>query len=150
MPKVTMLTNEEAAQFGANLLVVVRHEDLTQATAATAQTVPLFKVPALVQSVECVNVELREAFQDTTDAANNTTAVQVGDDGDTDRLLASTQLNVNGTEVFQKAGTGTKHVFSAENYVDALFEAPAADKTLLALNKGEVRFYFRLRDSRGL
>lgn len=146
--KVTRLLTEDVALLGANLEIIVTHEDLTEATAATAQTLEALVATANYQMFEVVRAELLEAFEDTADAANNTTTVQIGDGGDTDRLLTSTQLNKNGAEVFIKAGTGTKHVFTAADTVDILFGAPAADKTLAALNKGKLRVLLNVFDSR--
>lgn len=146
--KRSPLLTEDVALLGAHFEVIVDHTDLTQATNATAQTIELFKVAGNFQQVELARMELLEPFEDTADAGNNTTAVEVGDDGDTDRLLTSTQLNRNGTEVYIKPGTGTRHVFTADNTVDAVFAAPAAGKNLAALNKGKLRLLFRLHDSR--
>lgn len=148
MLKVSPLFNEQAAQEGANLEVIITHEELTETTAATAQVIPLFKVDALYQQVECIRAELQEPFEDTADAANNTTAASVGDGGSVARLLASTEFNRNGTEVYIIAGTGTKYVFGAADTVDLAVSAPAATKTLAALNKGRLRLLFRLFDSR--
>lgn len=150
MPKnirVSPLFNEEAAQAGANLVVEIPHEALTETGSGTAQTILLFKAKANVQSVELVRAELVVPFEDTATAGTDSTLVEIGDDGDTDRLLTSTQLNRNGTEVYQKAGTGTKHVFSADNTVDALF-TPKTGTTLASLNKGLLRLYFKKYDSR--
>lgn len=147
MKRFPLLT-EDVAALGANFEVIVDHTDLTEATANTAQTLELFEVDALYQQVELVRMELLEPFQDTADAANNTLAIEVGDGGDTDRLLTATQINVNGTEVFIKGGTGTRHVFSAADTVDLLAPAPGAGKTLAALNRGKLRLLFRIYDAR--
>lgn len=145
--KVAPMFNEAAAQRGGNVEVEITHEDLTQAGAGTAQTINAFTVKATVQSIQLVNLELIEAFEDTATAGTDSTLVEIGDDGDTDRLGTSTQINVNGTEVKQKAGTGTVHVFSADNTVDFLF-TPKTGTTLASLNKGKLRATFILRDSR--
>jgi hypothetical protein len=148
--KVSPLFNEEAAQYDANLVVEFTHEDLTMVTDATAQTIPLFQVLANYQMVECVRFELIEPFENTAEAGNNTTAIVVGDDGSTNRLLTSTELNRNGTEVYIKAGTGTKHVFAADNWVDMVVAAAAAGTNHAELNKGRAKLFFRVFDSRGL
>ena len=146
--KITPLLGDDIVANGANLEVLLTHEDLTETTAATAQTIPLLTLTALYHMVELVRMEMLEAFQLTTDAAHNTTLIEVGDGGDTDRLLTSTQLNVNGTEVYMKAGTGVKYVYTANDTVDIVFAAPAADKTLAGLNKGKLRLLFNVYDAR--
>lgn len=142
------LLTEDAALLDANREVILTHEDLTEATANTAQTIPLFTVEGLYMMVELVRAELLEAFQDTADAGNNSTAIEIGDGADTDRLLTATQVNLNGTEVYIKGGTGTRHVFSADDTVDALVAAPGSGKTLAALNRGKLRLLFRVFDAR--
>lgn len=148
--KVTPLGNEEAAQLDANLVVEITHEDLTEATDATAQVIPLFKVPASFQLVELVRTELRVPFENTAEAGNNTTAITVGDGASAARFLASQELNRNGTEVYLKAGTGTKYIYAAEDWVDLTVAAAAAATSLAELNKGKVLLYFKVFDSRGL
>ena len=133
---------------GANLEVIVTHADLTQGTAATAQVLPIFNAAANYQLVKLERTELLEAFEDTADAANNTTAVTVGDGASAARYLASQELNRNGTEVYIKAGTGTAFAYTADDTVDITFAAPAAGKTLLALNKGKLRLLFSVYDTR--
>lgn len=145
--KVFMLTEEERISKGADLGVEVTHEDLTETTANTAQVLTPFTVKALVQSVLCACIELKEAFEDTADAAFNTTAVIAGDAGDDDRYLTSTELNKNGTEVYLKVGTGTTNVPTADLPVTLTFAAMAL-KALASLNKGRAIFYFRIRDQR--
>ncbi len=124
------------------------HTDLTEATAATGQTINIFGATGLRQMVELVRFELIEPFSDTADAANNTTTFAVGVAGDTAALLTATQGNLNGTEVYVKAGTGTKSVYSADTAVLLTVGAPAATKTLAALNKGRARLVLRINDSR--
>lgn len=143
--KVAYLLNESRVAERADLEVLITHEDLTEATANTTQklTFPI----ADRMSVELSRVILDEPFEDTTDAAFNTTAVIVGDDGSTNRFLTSTELNVNGAEVYLKNGTGTNLVYTAADTIDFIFASMAA-KNLAALNKGRVRFMFKIADER--
>ncbi len=134
---------ETALHGGANLRVIITHDDLTQATAATAQTLEVLKV-ANGQLVDLTDMQLVTPFEDTADAANNTTPITVGDGASTARYLASTELNLNGTEVLRKTGTGTRFQYTAADTVDVVFTAPAAGKTLAALNKGELHLYLRV------
>lgn len=147
--KVAPLFNEEAAQRGANLVVELNHMDLRDQTSTGSAVLPLFPVVAPFQSIELVTSEVVRPFKDTSDAAFSSTAIEVGDDGDTDRLLASQEVNENGAEVVQKAGTGTKYVPTAANTVDMKI-TPTAGKVVGDIDQGEWRGYFRVHDSRGL
>lgn len=128
---------------GFTHLVKIDHTDLTQASTATAQTIEAIAVKR-GDVVHRVASRLITPFQDTGDAANNTTAIEVGDGGDTDRFLTSTELNVNGTEIFTKGGTGTQQGYNSADTIDVLFLAPTTGKTLLALNAGEVHIYLEI------
>ena len=92
---------EERARYGATHVATLSHSDLTNATAATAQTVPLFKVSAK-QGVELVAVLLDDAY----DAGASTSAltVAIGDGNDPDRFLTATQVAGDDTEVFLAYG----------------------------------------------
>lgn len=139
---------DAAALEGGTHEFLFDHTDLTEATAATGQTIDIFGATGLKQMVEVVRLELIEPFQDTADAANNTTTFAAGVAGDTAALLAATQGNLNGTEVYIKAGTGTKSVYSADTTVILTVGAPAAGKTLAALNKGKARLVLNINYSR--
>lgn len=141
--RVSPLYNEEAGILDANLVVEFDHVDLTEATAATAQTLTPFTTKA-GETVQLMRAEIIVPFEDTADSANNTTAITVGDAGSANRLLASQELNVNGTEVHSKVGTGTQYAPTADTPVTITVGAPAAGKTLAALNKGRARLLFRL------
>ena len=146
--RISPLFNEEAAQRGANLVVEIEHSDFSANTSTGSAVLPAFAVHAPYQSVELVNSELIVPFQDKSDAAFSSTAIEVGDDGDADRLLASQELNANGSKIHQKAGTGTKYIPTSGNTVD-LTVTPTAGKVLANLDAGKWRGFFRLLDSRG-
>jgi len=101
--KIIPLSNDQIAFHKANLLVIVGHADLTESAANTAQTIPLLSLAA-GKAARFVKYDLVTPFKDASDAAFNTTAAIIGDGNDTDRFLASTELNVNGTEVLRKFG----------------------------------------------
>lgn len=98
-----LVLEEQAAAGGANVRVEVTHADLTEATANTAQTIPLLTVGAKM-AVRLVKAVLVTPFKDASDADFNTCPATVGDGSDVDRLLASMELNENGTEVLLKPG----------------------------------------------
>jgi len=123
--------------------IVVTHADLTEAAANTAQTIALLSVEA-GDVVTHAATKLVTPFENTADSAYNTTTLIVGDDGSTNRFMSSTELNVNGTEVYWKAGTNTAgFAYTAANTVDAVFGSMAA-KSLSNLNAGEVHIFLHV------
>lgn len=136
---------EQNAHGGASHVAILTHADLTEETANTAQAIAIADVNDKV-SVEVVETILKTPFQDASDAAFNTTALEVGDGSDVDRLLVSQELNVNGTEVDRKEGTGT-YQYTASDTVDANFNAMSA-KALNDIDTGEVHIYLRVIDHR--
>lgn len=94
----------QAASVNANHLCRITHADLTETTPNTAQTIKLLTAPAN-SIVRLVKHKLVKAFEATSDAAFNNVAITVGDAGDVDRLLPSTQINKNGTEIVIAQGT---------------------------------------------
>lgn len=145
MKLIPLGIQEMAANDGASHIAVVTHADLTEATAATAQTVALATVGANV-SARVIKSKVIVPFEDVDDADHNTTAVTVGDGGSATRFLASQEMNVNGAEVLLKLGSGTELVYTVDDTVDAFFTAPAAGKTLAALDKGEVHFFLQIQN----
>ena len=136
--ELQLLPLETAAQVGFTHRITLTHEDLTQATANTAQTIPILSVPAGAYVRDCA-IHLETPFKDTSDTAFNTTAITIGDDGDAARLLTSTELNVNGTEVFWKGTVAAKvpYMFTAANTIDIVFNA-MAEKALVDIDAGEL------------
>lgn len=133
-----------AAQSGYNRVVILTHEDLTEATANTAQTIPLFAVRpgSIVRRVDC---KLIRPFKDASDAAFNSNTVTVGDGGSANRFLASQQLNKNGTEIDYPVGTGTVYQYTAADTVDAVIGSMSA-KSLSDIDTGELHLYFNVID----
>ena len=120
--------------------IVVAHEDLTVSAADTDQTIAILSVAA-GDVVEKAAYKLVTPFADASDAAFNDTKVQVGDGGDTDRFIAATQVNLNGTEVLFAANANTTaHAYTASDTVDLLVESMTA-KSLSDLDTGEIHIY---------
>lgn len=141
--QVTELFAEQKTGIGFTHMVEITHDDLTQSTNATAQTIQALPLNPgdLVQEVA---TKLVETFEDTADSANNTNTVEVGDDASSARFLAAQELNKNGSFVNYKAGTGTRLAYTAADTLDVKFNAPAAGKNLLALNKGKLHVFVRI------
>jgi hypothetical protein len=120
--------------------VVVTHTDLTESTVDTDQTIALLSVVA-GDVVEKAAFKLVTAFEDASDAAFNDTNVSVGDGGDTDRFIASTEVNENGTEVdFAANANTTAYAYTAADTVDLLVESMNA-KSLSNIDAGEIHIY---------
>lgn len=135
---------------GGNFQATLTYLDLAAGTvAATALAVTAFTTLANVQGVELDHIEVPIPFQDTADAANNSTLLTIGDAGSAARHLASTELNLNGTYKNLAYGTGTKYVPTADTPVLFTFTPPTG-KTLAALKQGKLIAYFKIKDSRSL
>lgn len=150
--------NESAYWNGATHVVTVSHDELTETTDNTAQTLTVAVLAK--QAVSMVAMVLEETFQDTATNANNTVTVMVGDGTDADLYLTSTELCVDGTEVFFKFGNtvwnsgsatnvtlayGTK-VYTADDTIDFKF-TPHASYALSEQDTGRVSFYLRIQDA---
>ena len=134
------LPYESKAATGFTHKVVVTHSDITESTADTDQTIAILSVAA-GDIVEKAAYKLVTAFSDASDSALNDTKVQVGDGGDTDRYIAATQVNVNGTEVLFAANANTtSYAYTAADTVDLLVESMTA-KSLSDLDAGEIHIY---------
>ena len=134
------LPAETKAATGYTHKAIVDHTDLTETTANTAQSITLLSLAA-GDVVHSGAYKLVTPFQDTADAAFNTTAVTTNAAGSA--LISATETNVNGTEVFYKAHTATAPltVNTGTSTVSASF-ASMSLKSLSALNAGEVHFFF--------
>lgn len=138
--KIAPLSLNERAKHLATHCAVITAADLTEATVNTAQDIALLTTPASKCSVEVVKTVLVTPFEDASDEAFNTNALIIGDSGDTDRLLASQELNENGSRVLKKRGTGTAQVYTAVTVINANIAAMAA-KALADIDTGEVHIY---------
>jgi hypothetical protein len=118
---------------------IVTHTDLTETTANTAQSITLLTLAA-GDVVHSGAYKLVTPFQDTADAAFNTTAVTTNAAGSA--LISATETNVNGTEVFYKAHTATAPLAATSASTVAASFAAMSAKSLSALNAGEVHLFF--------
>lgn len=135
---------------GYNYRFIVDHTDLTEATDNTAQNITLITLPAF-SVVKSAATYLKTPFQKTGTAGYNSNVLIVGDSGDTDRFIASQQLNVNGTEVLAKAhaASTTPFAYEAATAVVANF-ASMASFDLAELDAGEVHIYLEVAELNSL
>lgn len=140
--EVNILPIQQQAHYTHRIRVT--HEDLTETTANTAQTIAIFDVV----DGDCVTdaaIRLVTAFKDASDTALNTTTLIVGDGGDTARYIASAELNENGSEVLAKGGVAAKmpSAYVTTDTVDAIFGS-MADKSLSDVDVGVVDIYLKV------
>ena len=135
--KVYALNDNERAATGFTHRINITHEDLTETTANTAQTIAIFTVAA-GDVVNDAALAVTTPFEDASDNAFNTTTVQVGDGDDTDQYIASTEVNVNGTEVkYMACAADAQLASTAADTVDILVGSMTA-KSLSNIDVGEL------------
>jgi len=129
---------------GYNYRFVITHEDLTTAADNTAQDITLVTLPAY-SVVKSAATYLKTPFKQSDDASYNTNALIVGDSGDTDRLIASQEVNENGSEVLAKANAASTvpHAYTAATAVVANF-ASMASYSLADLDTGEIHIFLEV------
>lgn len=127
---------------GYNYRFVIDHTDLTEATDDTAQNITLITLPAN-SVIKSAATYLKTPFQKTGTSAYNSNVLIVGDAGDTDRCIASQQLNVNGTEVLAKAHNALPHAYTTATAIVANF-ASMASYDLAELDAGEVHIFLEV------
>jgi hypothetical protein len=99
---INLLGNLDAARYGATHWVQVEYSDFTEDTTNTAETFTL-AVPAK-SFVEIVGARLLVPFDTANTNYTGSLAMQVGDEADADKFLASMELASDGSEVFGKYG----------------------------------------------
>ena len=143
--KTFELPAETKAATGYTHKVVLDHTDMTTAADNTAQTITLITLPADT-IVKDAATHLVTSFQLTGTTAYNSNTIQVGVSGTTDQLIASQQINTNGTPV-------TSRRFNADNPIGYTASTPIiatvasmASYDLLELNAGEIHIFLSVVD----
>jgi hypothetical protein len=143
--KVFELPAETKAATGFTHKAVIDHTDLTTAADNTAQTITLITLPA-DSIVKDAASHLVTSFQLTGTTAYNSNTVQVGVSGTTDQLIASQQINTNGTPVTtRRFNSNTPVAYTASTPIIATFGSMAS-YDLLELNAGEVHIFLSVVD----
>lgn len=147
--KWILLSPTQAVHLNATHKVVINAADVAALGSGTTGTIALFPrtgtFPAGTR-VQFAAINLITPF-DASDASINSLLIEVGDGGDTDRLLTQTQLAVDGTEILFASSAGLAYAYPVADTVDALFTvAGGASPTLAEINAGEVEIYFRVSD----
>lgn len=130
---------------GATHLIVVKYSDLATYTATASTPTATIELLAVEDGdfVRCIASRLRTAFADASDAAFNSTLVELGDGGDVDRLLVSQEVNSNGTEILAKQGVAAGFTFTGADTLDVKFTSTAG-KALSDLDSGEIHFFVQI------
>lgn len=121
--------------------VVIDHEDLTETTVDTAQAFDILtQVAGKNMLVVGSHIEVKEAFDDTGDAENDSLVATLGDADDVDRLITAAELS-NGASgaVTAAAGAAASRgvVVSNANGV-RLYLTPHTGKALSPHDKGKM------------
>lgn len=143
--KVFKLGQDEERAFGFTHRVQILASDLAAfTTAGNAGTITLLTIKS-GEIVSDVAARLVTPFSAPADAANNSTALQVGKTGTLNQLLASTELNQNGSNIAVATRPTTVPAgFTADTPVLATI-TPAAGKALSAQTVGEVNLFLAIR-----
>ena len=147
--KILTLTPQERMFALATHKVIITYADLT--TAATTKTTQIFPTSGDVpvgSVVRFAGSNLITAF-DFSDAAITSMTLAVGDDGDVDRFLTSTELAVDGTEIIYKttAASSQPYAYNTANGIDALFTVSGGASPLVSeATSCEVEIYLHITD----
>ncbi len=139
--------NETALQSGYNYRFDLSHLDITQGTISTAQTFTVWLPARAGDKIHHVALFLAEAFQDTTDTAQNTNTVSVGDSGDLDNMIVAIECNANGslgTFPAEDTGDGLPYTVPASPLAIQVTVNATSGKKLDHLNKGRLFVLFQV------
>ena len=143
--KTFELPAETKAATGYTHKVVLDHTDLTTAADNTAQTITLITLPA-DSIVTDAATHLVTSFQLTGTTAYNSNTIVVGVSGTTDQLIASQQINTNGTPVTtRRFNSNTPVAYTASTPIIATV-ASMDSYDLLELNAGEIHIFLAVND----
>jgi hypothetical protein len=141
-----LTTNERAETPGFTHVAILAAAELTQVTAATAQTFDLcgLKAGDMIFRVAGSPVV---PFQNTSVAGQNDNTVSVGDTGGVATLMAATQANWNngaGSGVNAVNGLGNTPVLYATNNTLRMTVNSMAAMSLVNINRGEYHVFISL------
>jgi hypothetical protein len=139
------LPTETKAATGYTHKVILDHNDMTTAADNTAQTITLLTLPA-DSIVTDAATHLVTSFQLAGTTAYNSNTIVVGVAGTTDQLIASQQINANGTPVTTRRFNSTTPVaYTASTPIIATV-ASMASYDLLELTSGEIHVFLAVND----
>lgn len=148
--KLVMLSPTDQQFLRATHKVIITAADVAAGAGETTLVIPLVPqsgtFPAGTEFA-FAKLQLVTPF-DASDASINSLLIEIGETGgDTDRILTSTQLAVDGTEILYKSegAVSQPYTYAAADSLDALFTvAGGANPTLGEINAGEVHIYLHV------
>lgn len=146
--EIIPLTPQERQFTLATHKVLITYADLT--TAAATQTTQIFPSGsgtfAAGTTARFAGLKLNTAF-DFSDSAINSLLVEVGDGGDTDRLLTQTEIAADGSYVSNKtsAASTQPYAYDAADGIDAKFTAAGGGSPLCSeATSGSVSLFLHI------
>jgi uncharacterized protein YbdZ (MbtH family) len=141
-----LLTEEKAAQFATHV-ITLDYSDVTSVTTSnTAATVVFTNAIAQYSVVQGIRYELPAAWKATTNSMNSA-ALIVGVASATSNILRSTEMCVDGTEIYNAWGTPGDAAYysaSATNIVCTVTPANVLGVALSAFTNGQTRVYLKI------
>lgn len=155
---MSLTSNQQSSRQDWTHTKTITADDLVEATAVTAETVPLFKIPA-DGIVEKVAFYLNEGFDDTATDLDQM-LITVGDATDPDGFIASTELAEDGTTISSAINSGaylndltTANVVNQKVYdvasattMNAIFTPVGAGSSNLLTSVGSVTVMAKIVD----
>ena len=139
---VSKLTFESSANTGFTHEAVIKASHLTATGVQQVFSIDLTAGKAVGRAAYI----LKEDFDSSTDATIISTTLKVGDNGDDDEFITSTEMNPSGTEVDWKTGElSNLKVYTSANQVDFTVDCTAG-KSLADHDTGEVRVLIQIVD----
>jgi hypothetical protein len=133
-------TNEQAGNPGITHIATITHKDLTNTTAAAAQTLTIAPLKAGDMIVR-VAWRIKSYFKNSADPAFNSDTMSVGDDGGVATHIAAAEVNGNAATPVRQGVSNTLVSYALANNLKVTFNSMAA-KALDSLDQGEVEILF--------
>lgn len=134
--------HELAAHRGMTHMTIITADDLTQATANTAQTIKLCDLVA-GDVIGAIEDNVVVPFENTAVAGFNTTTRSAGDNALVTTFYAAAEANKNGTVVTKKYSNTAVGPYTSADKVAVTFNAMSA-QSLSTINKGELHVFFSI------
>lgn len=151
--KLIALSPTDALHHQATHKVVIEAVDVAALGANASGAIPIFPESGTFPPgtlIRFANGVLTTPF-DFSDAGITSLLVELGDGGDPDRLLAQTQIAVDGTEVLNFTSAGLAHAYPVADTLDATFTcANGGTPTLAECNAGRLELYFHVQHQTAL
>ena len=149
MPRyLTPLLQQEIVANDYTHLARITADNLTEATAATAQTIKLCDM-ADGDIIEAMEMRLITPFEDKSDGTFNSTTISLGDAGSATRYVNAVQVNRNGTEITDPVYSNTAYQYTAPGELRLAVGSMAA-KSLVNIDKGELQILLKIKESKKL